>query len=567
MYLANFNLIFLIIVGVKSEDPCQKLNKSSFCLTSGMCSPPLAISCIEAYKQASADLLKPFETVPPRFVHITPGQLSFARTIARNRQCPSPPVLPPNISENRNYKELISVMGILSTELTEQFPTISAQPSVLRRLVFFAEKVAAEIVAPLIEAGDTRTLTLFGCAFYATPSVVSVSYIARMGARYIASADLSIRSALLGNWIPIFHACSRVNRILGLPDLFARPAYVEFFTEAVKFDPLYEVYHQRKQWAISMVQHKNELVLPLLPPTEMDEFPLVVTETLQIDDSRPSPENMDRIIQQLVESMNMSFHEKLYVVRSALFYMSYFPGITDFDRTYFCAWSEFVWSNLLRTFTINANELESNNAITLIDLFRVCGKSYLSIEDRVRLVLPIVLAGSRFTERLDWSLVAADGTSSFSSKFVLFARIPIPILRTPILLKADNAQPTNETQHGIILSAFVQDILQQALPRAIRLHDMKSTTRMHQNRSTHIPLIVLGRAIGLLVVAGDPQGVLQTLLTDGSMPNLYMNSIFVRKGFCQVVDCNVFETLFSDNEIPAVLEICRNHKNILNPLE
>lgn len=556
--------LLYMILGTRSEDPCKRLHSSSFCLTSGMCSPPLQISCTEAYVQLSADLLVPFAS-PPLSIQVSSDQMSFTRAIAESRQCLVRPVLPDYISENRHYMELLILMGRLSADLTNHFPFVTASPTLLQQLVLSAEHVAREIITPLVADGNNPAMTLIACAFYGDQAVLSVSYIARIGARYLASADRSVRSALMGNWIQIIHACSRVYQLLKLPDLFARPAFLEFFTEAVKFDPLYEDDYAHKQWIISMVQYQQDLVLPLVPPADLDDFPLEVIERLAIDNSRPPAERIDRILQRLAASIdNSSVKSTINIVRSTLFYMLNFPGIRALDRLYFCTQSQSLWTRLLSTLTQSQTDVYSDNFIPLIDLFRICGKSYLSIDDRVRLVLPIVLTGSRTRRSQVVSLTDTHGKTTFETMFLSMWRIRIPLLRSPIILQVGNSQPINDTGNGRILSGFLRTLLRENLQRALRVHDTKASTHMRENALTHIPMMVLGRVIALLVLAGDPEHLLESLLVNRSIPNLYMNMFHVRNGFCQVLDCNMFDTLFSDEELPVVVHILRQHKHILN---
>jgi hypothetical protein len=557
-------LLTLIVIGVKSQDPCQRLHPSSFCLTSGMCSPPLTVSCNEAYIQTGEGLLILMDSTP-QFIQLTPRQLLAARAMADSRRDGSSRDLPPTISAHPDYIDLLRLMDKLSNHMTAQFPTISAPIEILTQLVAAAEKVASDIVNPILQRKEKRTFTLFGSDFYASRSVQIIAYIIRMSARYIASSDLSIRSSLLGNWIPIFHACSRVNQILSIPDLLARPSFVEILTEAVKFDPIYEASPPEKLWNVSLYNHRRDLVLPLLPPTDIDDFPLVVMDMLFLDLSPPSSGKIDSIIQQLVIAIRSRFHDKLNVVRAALFYMSNFPGITDLDRTYFCSQSKDLWNPLMSSFTASETEIDSNNAISLIDLLRICGKTFLSIEDRVRLILPIVLAGSRDSKLHEICVADQHGNTNILTTIESFSRVTFLHLRRKVLLKKDKLAPATEMEHARLLGEFVSEMLEKAFRRFVRVHNTVSSFRERATGFTNLPMTVLGQTIALLVISGDPDHVLQKLLTDGTMPNLYMNSYHVRNGFCVVVDCNVFDTLFTDNELPTVIELLRTNQHILNP--
>lgn len=494
-----------------------------------------------------------------------PTQLSFLRSI-RNTGSPIPESVPHHISENHHYKRLLFLMEDMSALFTFQFPTIIAPMDTLGALVVLSQLFSSDIVRPMNEARDKREIVDFGRKFYGSTSVQGLRYIARMGARYIASSDASIRRALVSHWVPVFHALTRVSRSLSLPDIFIHDANVEFLTEVMKFDPLYEQNDFNKAWMLSMEQQDNNhaLVLPLLPPVDIDDFPLVVTEFLNIDNSSPITDTMDSIIQQLVAAINMSStHMKIHVVRSALFYMFQFPGITDVHRSYFCTQSQFLWSDLLGTLMTLTEVLTSTNVITLIDLFRVCGKSYLSIDDRVRLVLPIVLAGSRDISTIHEVCVADhNGNTNFLTNITmrLFARIPIPHWREQILLKRNESAVATKIEHGKLLGQFLSEMLKKVYPSLVSKHNTVSAVR--KRVWPRLTLAVLGKITALLVVAGDPDRLLQTLLSNGTMPNLYMKSIFVRNGFCQVLDCNVFDTMFDDDELPAVLEILRQERNV-----
>ena len=71
--------------------------------------------------------------------------------------------------------------------------------------------------------------------------------------------------------------------------------------------------------------------------------------------------------------------------------------------------------------------------------------------------------------------------------------------------------------------------------------------------------------IALLMIEGDPDSILQGHITNKTIPNLYLNNIHVRKGFCRVLDCDVFDVVFSENEIPQLLESLRINRHILKP--
>ena len=557
-------LLALIVIAVKSQDPCQRLHPISFCLTSGMCSTPLTVSCNEAYIQRSQGLLVPMDSTP-QFIQLSVRQLLAARAMAESRHDGSSRDLPPTISAHPDYIELLRLMDKLSNHMTAQFPTISAPIEILTQLVAAAEIVASNIVNPILQRKDKRTFTLFGSDFYGARSVHIIAYIIRMSARYIASSDISLRSSLLGNWIPIFHACSRVNQILSIPDLLARPSLDEILTEAVKFDPIYETSPPGKLWNVSLYNHRRDLVLPLLPPTDIDDFPLGVMDMLFLDLSPPSTEQFDSIIQQLFFAINKKFHDKLNDVRAALFYMLNFPGITDLDRTYFCAKTKDFWNPLLSSFTAFETEIDSNDAISLIDLFRICGKTFLSIEDRVLLVLPIVLAGSRDPKPHEICVADQHGNTNMLTTMESFARVAAPNLRRKVLLKKDKLAPATEMEHATLLGEFVSEMLEKAFRRFVRVHNTVSSVRERAAGFTTFPMSVLGQTIALLVIAGDPYYVLERLLRDGTMPNFYMNSIHVRNAFCGVIDCNVFDTLFTDNELPTVIELLRTNQHILNP--
>jgi len=286
---------------------------------------------------------------------------------------------------------------------------------------------------------------------------------------------------------------------------------------------------------------------------------------LFLDLSPPSSGKIDSIIQQLVIAIRSRFHDKLNVVRAALFYMSNFPGITDLDRTYFCSQSKDLWNPLMSSFTASETEIDSNNAISVIDLLRICGKTFLSIEDRVRLILPIVLAGSRDSKLHEICVADQHGNTKILTTIESFSRVTFLHLRRKVLLKKDKLAPATEMEHARLLGEFVSEMLEKAFRRFVRVHNTVSSFRERAAGFTNLPMTVLGQTIALLVISGDPDHVLQKLLTDGTMPNLYMNSYHVRNGFCVVVDCNVFDTLFTDNELPTVIELLRTNQHILNP--
>jgi len=385
----------------------------------------------------------------------------------------------------------------------------------------------------------------------------------RMIVRYIASTDEPIRSAMISNMVPICHAWIRVMENLALPYPFIPPVFQALINQVARYDPLYEQNYQLKTWTVFLSPQQQSLTLPLLPPTHIDDFPLSILESLLIEETTATSfETIDAIIQTIANSLSQSFHAKVFIVRSALYYMLNFPDVSHEHREYFCDKSHSFWFDFFASTTRPRGELQNTDSLSLIDLFRICSPQYLSIEDRVNRVLPLVLAGSREPKLFEVPLRVSNVTHNLTAILITFGQLPLYALRRNIQLRTTNSTfNENESQNNEIFTSFISEMLPNKFARAVHLHDDRSIKK--KQLGSEWPLLHMGQIVALLVLEGDPQGLLHSYLTNGTMPNLYMNSFHVRRGFCIVLDCNVFETVFADHEIPRMLELFRYNENRL----
>jgi len=551
-------LLTLLAPHILADDPCKRLNSASFCLTWGMCTPPLTVSCNEAYALMSQRLLILISD-PPLVAPIPRSMLALVNDAARNRQRGVRPIMAIHIASHNDQINLITLIGKLSTKIMTEYPTLNAPIDELKNLVAASVNVKLTILKPLVDAKDYRTLFLYKRAFLAEPKVTGFTYMMQLFAKYISSTDQSIRVGVFANFVPLLHAWLQVTKTLELPDPFAEPLFLDILTEASRFDPIYS--DDDKTWSFLLPATIDHLVLPVLPLTAPDDFPLTVTDLLTIDDSLPTIDKINMIIQQLADAINLTFHKKIKVVRAAFYYLLNFPGISLEYRGYFCDQSRLVWGDLLKSFSAPQSVLESHNAVTQIDLFRICGSSYLSVEERVTRVLPIVLAGSRtMSVRQEYSVGDTAGNLHIGKMINELHRMCVSSLRRDVQLKLN--ETTKMSQNPEILSQFLSWAVPRACQQATSYLDNQDSS-LNNRTASALVLTVIGEVIALLVLEGDPNYVLQPIIANMFTPSLYMNSIHVRQGFCKVLDCNVFETVFAESEIVQMIESLRLNKNIL----
>ena len=109
--------------------------------------------------------------------------------------------------------------------------------------------------------------------------------------------------------------------------------------------------------------------------------------------------------------------------------------------------------------------------------------------------------------------------------------------------------------------SFLSEILLRLSEGEFAIFEQKEGRLVLTESAKADALIVFGSVVGLLVVYGDPRGALLEFLSRQSeLPNFYFNSRTVRRGFCHVVNCDIFDTLFVDSDVREILDLLRTYK-------
>jgi hypothetical protein len=506
-------------------DLCSELQPFSYCVQGGarpgFCSGTSPVSCQDAYDEASTrDLLRP-ATEPPILV-------PRPRMVLRNV-----PVDPSFLSAAPLVRSALSryfkSAKICFNHYREHFPYIRFQHDHAIDLLAATRRVVRRWSE--VHANEIRR------NIYQSEAYANVWVLLNMGINYLYASDHNARSGVFANFIPYLYTWTSVLRILELPSPFASPRYVEILTASTKYLPR----NFNETWMIEMdAEMGRQIVLPILPSSDSNDLMLIISDFLKVP-GRSSYWLMSKAaISHRLWPANPVI---LDLVRSSLA-LELHHRSDNFCAVYLKQWMAII-SAMSPVSIVDDGTLFKRR--DLLHLFRICGKQYLELAFRVRVVLPAVIApkSARIVRR---DICASDGTFDLATVGPKLTGIK------PVYLMSDSIELA--CNHQILDSRFLSVYVYNI---TIGLH--QPADDLPSNRKQ---LMGQGIAIGLLLLAGDPHEVLESLLSLKVVPNYFLNSLAIRSGFCQVVDCAVFDALFDDDEIPQVLSILRSH-NIFHP--
>ncbi len=246
---------------------------------------------------------------------------------------------------------------------------------------------------------------------------------------------------------------------------------------------------------------------------------------------------------------------KIDIIRSSLFYVMHFPEIQQQHRIRFCSSTYFTWMNVFDR--LNTTGLDHNIRLSVIDLFRVCGRTYFTLPYRVRSVLPFFrdqapprmnnIVSEWPCEELNWKLAA-----------MVLSLVPLGSdARTTRFLCRPQKSEFNQDITIPMLEAVVRAVRDKAVMQ-VRPHSTHAATP-RKRRAITIVRRSVGIAIGLLHNIGDPNGTIAILMSQGFIPaDISTWSYNVLNGFCRIVNCPVLTALFSQDEIPRVWSLSRH---------
>jgi hypothetical protein len=172
----------------------------------------------------------------------------------------------------------------------------------------------------------------------------------------------------------------------------------------------------------------------------------------------------------------------------------------------------------------------------MLDMSRICGDRGHSLPYRIDGLLPIVLRRTNLSVRY---------RIPRGREFEYLSDIPISVLRQRIrVLSIDESSfETDTLSHVAYLSHFLE-----AHSHILPL--IASDTVLDALQKSVVES--LGVVSALLLIEGDPTGILAS-----HFASFIFTSISFRTGFCKVINCIAFETLFCSSEIPILLEHLR----------
>lgn len=536
-----FALLLLIIPNHSSgrfPDPCNLLHPLSYCLQSnpkpGFCSGDLTMSCHEAYDRVSAPMLRPANE-PPVLAKRTalPGWLLTAQ--------------PPLSQSDKAPGSVLSVFFNAAEDWIENyrsdFPFMRFRKAPAARL----ERAARAVVN-----STTNDIWRFRKHIYNTRMYSEIPTLLVMGLNFIYATDPITRRGVLANYIPYLHSWLSVCRIIGLPSPFSEKGYLELLTNVAEYEPFFAS-TTNKFWTLEFPDSRsmwNELVLPFILPLDVDDILLRVSD--YFNDANVDARSL-MIRAQAAFQFNPRDPQITNLLRTSLVFSLYQQSVN------LCAGFERFWMDVFSAMPPASRREHVDNLmrLNLLQLFRICGKQYMDVEFRVRTVLTSLMP-PKTDKPLAVNVCFGNGTfvASLDIANRLSSIIALNLIHTIHLVCNDQMLFTN------FLSAFVANITTPPLAQLPSHADTLYFSSPDAYAVTINSLTGFGIAIGLLVVAGDPFAVLENSIRQQTIPNYYLDSQAIRGGFCLVIECAIFDTLFDNHEIPQVISIIRDH-NVL----
>ena len=508
-------LIVLARLGLSIPDACSFREPGSVCQESGYCSAPLTdFTCTQAYLLISDNISVILDQPPitPPYDQAATAALTFMRAsnFARPGQWESEPF----------FVELNQCFEAFVMKFQNQYPKVIIDIPLLQRLVSAAANIRTQIILPMIQPGRSRRrLGEFLACIVQSRAVKSIEAYFDAIVEYLESSDIldPIRKAIISNLGPYLHVWISIFQLLRLPYPFHARGFSELMTHAAQYDPLYPLSAEDRVWTISLDHSSPYHYMPpfVFQPGEesnIDDFFIPFVQRMESIAVTPSPENIVRVIQNALMLVlaqhnirSISVAQITNVIKPFFFYLRTQIQGSGISLEPFCASTRNNWISL---FAIISSWRQHGPFPYLLDIFRICGRQYLSLLDRVLIVLPTII-GSRGPSGCSLSLIHQ--------------------LRREV----DSASP--EISHVDFLTDFIES-----------------------SNTTDAPILQrIGNFVAWSVIEGDPHGILQTLLQQRITPNFYFQSESVKRGFCQVLNCLAFDVLFGNTELVELLEILR----------
>ena len=187
--------------------------------------------------------------------------------------------------------------------------------------------------------------------------------------------------------------------------------------------------------------------------------------------------------------------------------------------------------------------IRNEPVIEFLELFRLCGTQFFTLQERIQYVLPIVTIRSSPAAKAEYTMNVPSGTSE--------AHVLTSLGWLTLGVDEQQIQLIDSYNHPIILNNIVHSAITRA--NVARFAQIEETLSKNNYWIEKFLLLGIGKAIGLLLRHGHPNDLLRHLLTSNRMPNLFLNSRAVWSGFCRIVNCNAIDTLFEQHELPDMI--------------
>ena len=583
-------------------DPCTALHERSFCMEDGYCYGLLSevdsedlvsaknpLRCHEAYTDARFSAMTLRED-PPIIKPVN------SREWTQINKCESEefdmgsifPLLE-NPDHAGLFDHMLQTLTNLHDRLRKMYPYILYDPVVdaetLRQFVQGSRDISTQVFGPLIREGDREIVEAFQCAIVRSDFGKSLrAYLDLYSREIVTSNEPGVPATILTNLAPFVHAWLTVNAFLGINLPLWRSQDLGLITTISRLDPLYLESDEGKGWIVPIAEPtlksphgSTHLVLPALMLPE-DEFPLTVLDTLSLPE-----EGIADAGNHLADSLLLflSDHQAIAYeyLRASMFFLRHHDSIVENDLENFCTKIQPVVIRILDD--IIQGERNSQNlfgTFGISEFLNLCGSSGFTFDQRVSHLLPLFL-GER--SRAGAALYRFDTGAAPSEKDTF------PVLRA---LKFISDLPIHALQQAVVIVPTVKttDLLGRRSARKRTADDSGATFRdiasyhswlsrvargtipalfggssalvrfAHPAESQMTELLrAFGRVVALLFVEGDPENVISSYLASRPDTDIYFNSISVRKGFCEVLPCNLFDHLIGRDDVRSALEVIR----------
>ena len=523
-------------------DPCTALNASSVCLESHFCSATnggVWISCDRAYVMHSSRLpLRPV-TEPPFLLVLNFHGSQTAKRMGKVRIFQKTIRLPTEVTSSEHHKRLMSFVRVLDHLLKISYPLILADLTMLARLVANAKRMAE-----WIHATQPSWKNQYVGFLVDHPEVASILTNLQKTNEYFMSLDPCdpVSSPLFTNMVPIFHAWIWFHRWLSLPPPFIEIEFLPFLTAATNFESMYQGQtHGKSTWMLYR-DHSDMLTRAFIPNMNDNDPMLVVSDYLGIGLNEPLniPSAYTQFINDAATRLFLAScdnsQEYVYTVNMFMRHTKHlYPQLAE----QYCESTRAIWLDSVPHLAMCVRLGHPHSDYGLLEYFRNCGIGRFDVQTRTQVFLPAMLsARSRQQREIHPNTTDSGGIREFL--FTMGRGHPFGF-QLP--------SKSNLTSEDIRL--LLTRVLNEIPSLITGLEEMKLTKPIDALRA-QTALHGVGVLMAILTLRADT--ALKELISTKQITSLYLDNNSVRKGFCRILNCQVFEVLFDKHELPEMFQ-------------